>query len=558
VRPDSTLFRPGSISKLFVWTAVMQQVEQGKLDLDADVNTYIDFTVPHTFGKPVTLRDLMTHRPGFEETNKDLFVTSASDLHPMGEYLRAHLPRQIYPPGTVPAYSNYGATLAAYIVQRVSHQPFAEYVEDHIFRPLDMRTSTFRQPLPTSLEPLMSSGYARASAGAKGFEFIQVAPAGALSASAADMTHFMIAHLEGGRYEGHDILQPATVTTMHARQTGWPAPVPGMALGFYEESRNGRRIIGHGGDTDYFHSDLHLILDEGVGFFVSYNSEGQDEVPTRSVLFDAFMDRYFPDTTTRAPTVATANEDADRLAGDYESSRRSETNILAATALLGQATVTPNHQDTTITVQGLARLNGQPIHYREVGPLVFRAVDGHEQLAFSTDINGRRVAYSDFPFEILQHVDHWLDRKMVSATILALSVAVMVLTLLGWPVAAMVRRHYEHRLALTPGPRRLRFLVRLTCILDLTFLGLLTYLVNRVANIGSLGAAGDLEIHAVQILGVIGLVGAALSVVTAAAVWRWRQHWVWARVWMTVVGLACIGFAWFIIHWHMLNFDLVY
>src|SRR5581483_3903114 len=119
VSADNTLFRPGSISKLFTWTAVMQQVEQGKLDLDRDVNDYLDFKIPAKFGKPITLRNIMTHTPGFEETIEELFVKDAKDLKPLGDYLKQHLPTRIYPPGSTPAYSNYATAMAGYIVQRV-------------------------------------------------------------------------------------------------------------------------------------------------------------------------------------------------------------------------------------------------------------------------------------------------------------------------------------------------------------------------------------------------------------------------------------------------------
>jgi len=303
---DSTLFRPGSISKLFTWTAVMQQVETGKLDLDRDVNAYLDFRIPASFGRPITLRDLMTHRPGFEETVKDLAVDTATQLRPIGQYLRTHVPAQIFAPGTVPAYSNYGATLAAYIVERVSGQSFDDYVDQHIFTPLQMAHSTFRQPLPPPFVPLLSKGYDLGSQEPKPFELIEVAPVGALTTSADDITHFMIAQLGDGSYGGGRILQPATLATMHERQTGWPDSMHAFALGFYEESQNGHRIIGHGGDTQVFHSDLHLILDANVGFFVSYNSAGRDPASPRTVLLDAFLDRYFPAAGPPVPTLATA------------------------------------------------------------------------------------------------------------------------------------------------------------------------------------------------------------------------------------------------------------
>src|SRR5215471_17569751 len=213
VSPENTLFRPGSISKLFTWTSVMQLVEQGKLDLDRDVNDYLDFKIPPAWGKPITLRDIMTHRPGFEETVKELFVGSEKELSPIAQYLPAHLPARIFPPGTTPAYSNYATTMAAYIVQRVSGQPFNDYVEAHIFKPLGMEHATFRQPLTEALKPLMSKGYQEASGGAKEFEWVEAAPAGSVSASAESMTHFMIAHLQNGKYGDVQILKPETAAT---------------------------------------------------------------------------------------------------------------------------------------------------------------------------------------------------------------------------------------------------------------------------------------------------------------------------------------------------------
>src|SRR5438094_3802103 len=293
--PQDPLVRPGSISKAFTWTAVMQQVEQGKLNLDADVNQYPDCRIPQTFRQPTALRDIMTHRSGLEETIKDLFVGEEKDLTPVAKYLPSHLPAQIFAPGTVPAYSNYATTLAAYMVQRVSGQDFYDYVDQHFFNPLNMTRATFRQPLPKSLEPFMSKGYDLGSGKPKPCEWVEVAPAGSLSASAESMAHWMIMHLQNGRYGEAQILKPETAIQMHARQDGWPASMNAMCLGFYEQNLNGHRVISHGGDTELFHSDLFLILDSNVGLFVSYNSAGRpDHGDARGDLYIRFMDRYFP------------------------------------------------------------------------------------------------------------------------------------------------------------------------------------------------------------------------------------------------------------------------
>src|SRR5580704_11725419 len=158
VDPKLTLFRPGSVSKLVTWTAVMQLVEQGKIDLDADVNQYLDFKIPPRDGKPVTMRNLMQHVAGFEEQAKN--ILSEDPKAPGFEaLLKQWTPERVFAPGTTPAYSNYGASLAGYIVQRQSGESFDDYVEKHIFAPLDMTHSSFRQPLPPELAPLMSKGY---------------------------------------------------------------------------------------------------------------------------------------------------------------------------------------------------------------------------------------------------------------------------------------------------------------------------------------------------------------------------------------------------------------
>src|SRR5229473_2709771 len=346
VTADSTLFRPGSISKLFTWTSVMQMSEQGKLDLDKDVNEYLDFKIPPAYGKPITLKNIMTHSAGFEEIGRDLFVADAQHMYSLERFLKQHVPDRIFPPGIVPAYSNYATALAGYIVQRVSGKSFDQYVQDNIFTPLDMQRTTFVQPLPENLKPLMSNGYKKASDKAQPFEFVEAYPAGSVSTSAKDMSNFMIAHLQNGKFGDKQILKTETAKQMHSRLYGTDDRLNAMCYGFYEESRNGKRIIGHGGDTVYFHSDLHLILDENVGFFVSYNSAGKGETNPRSILFESFLDRYFPFTPPAGTKVDNAVADAKEIAGLYKSSRRFESSFLSVTTPLGEPKVIANTDGT--------------------------------------------------------------------------------------------------------------------------------------------------------------------------------------------------------------------
>ncbi len=556
VSPETTLFRPGSISKLFTWTSVMQQVELGKLDLDRDVNDYLDFKIPPAFGKPITLRNIMTHTTGFEETAKNLFVDSAEELRPTGEYLRVHMPARIFPPGATPAYSNYATTVAAYIVERVSGQNFNDYVEEHIFKPLNMTHATFRQPLPDALKPDMSNGYVLGSGEPKHFEYVQVAPAGSLSASAVDMTHFMIAHLQNGRYGDAQILKPETAIQMHARQQGvWPPSMNAMCLGFYEQWLDGHRSIGHGGDTISFHSNLHLILDANVGLFVSYNSPGRAEIDSRGLLFNKFMERYFPPPPSNEPTLATAAQDAAVVAGSYEVSRRFQTNVLAITTVLGETKVTVNPKDNTISMGGKG-LNQQPERFREIAPMVFRQVDGNSKIAFAPDPSGRQIAYIDYPFMVFQKISNPLNKQSVNYFIIGFSLCVIALTLLLWPVAAILRKHYEKPLSLEPAAKRLRLWVRLVCFAIVVFVvGLLIFVSSTDKP---LTERNDFGLHLLQVLGLLTGVGALIAIYSSLKSWGDSGQWFWYKLWNTFLALSCVGFFWFIYHWHLLNFHLNY
>src|ERR1700678_2681516 len=338
VDPKLTLFRPGSVSKLFTWTAVMQQVEQGKIDLDADVNRYLDFKIPPRDGLAITMRNLMQHTAGFEEQVKGL-ISEDPKAPGLEALLKQWGPERVFARGRTPAYSNYGAALAGYIVQRVSCETFDDYIEKHLFAPLDMQHSSFRQPLPEALAPLMSKGYVLGSGEAHPFEIVGPAPAGALSSPAEDMAHFMIAQLQDGQYNGNRILGAEAAETMHNSPLTVLPPLNRMELGFFETNINGREVIAHLGDTEYFHTSLHLFLRENVGFYVSFNSRGKEGAAgtLRNALFFDFSDRYFPsDEKDGQVDKETAARHAAVLSGRWVNSRGSQSDFLASVGLLGQ------------------------------------------------------------------------------------------------------------------------------------------------------------------------------------------------------------------------------
>ena len=225
---------------------------------------------------------------------------------------------------------------------------------------------------------------------------------------------------------------------------------------------DGHRIIGHGGDTVSFHSDLHLILDAKAGFFVSYNSPGA----RRLILAGSSLTSSWNGISQHRHRTNRRSRPPRRMPPRgwvYEVSRRFETNVLAVTTVLGETKITVNPKDNTISM-GVKGLNQQPEHFREIAPMVFRAVDGNAKIAFAPDPCGRRIAYIDYPFMVFQQVSDTFDKQGVNYFILGFCLCVIALTLLLWPVAAMIRKHYGKPLTLDPRAKRLRMLVRLVCI----------------------------------------------------------------------------------------------
>lgn len=520
VTPE-TMFRVGSITKLFVWTSVMQLVEQGKIDLDADVNTYLDVKVPQTFGKPVTMRNLMTHRGGFQEMLKNLGAQDTGKVD-LAKYIRENMPDQIFAPGTTPSYSNYGAAMAGYIVERVSGMPFDAYVDANILKPLGMTHSTLVAPLPKAFEDSMSKGYALASGGEQPFEIVNGYPAGSLSSSATDITKFMLAHLNGGALGDVRILKPETTAMMHDTVTAYDPRQNGIALGFYEETRNGMRIIGHGGDTIYFHSDLHLIPSQNVGFFVSYNSAGRGETPPRSALWGKFIDRYFPYEPPVAQDVKTGFTAQD-VAGNYITSRRADTSILKAITALSQPTVIAN-ADGSITVNAFTDLAGQPRIWDAFGNGVFQERFGQARLVFVKGEDGvMRLLANSAGVQIMERVTP-MNNALYIVMVVGGAMAILLWNLIGFPVAILVRRHYGVDQEWPVVDKALRLATMISSAALLTFVIGIFYTLAMTATTSTWAVTSALDPTLKHFQNVGWFAAAGLIAVAAHALFAWRSE----------------------------------
>ena len=558
VSPETTMFRTGSVSKLTTWTAVMQLVEQGKLDLDADVNQYLDFEIPPYDGQPITLRNIMTHTAGFQETVRRLISDNQGDMVSLDEYVKQDRPARIFPPGKVPAYSNYATALAGYIVERVSGLSFDDYVERNVFQPLGMTYSTFRQPVPERFEPFLSQGYGGGLRKPEKFEFVVPAPAGSQSASGAEMAKFMIAHLE----DGQGLMRPETARMMHDFVLHSLPPLDGMALGFYRDDVNGRRVIAHGGDTVYMHTNLALFIDDGVGLFVSVNSDGKGGSPRwlREALLARFADRYFPRELEGEPIDPDqAREHAQMMVGTYASSRGFETNFMSLLDLAGQEKVGLD-EDGGLVVASAANAAGQPRKWIEVEPFVWRDRDSDLRLAAKVE-DGEVTEWSfDTVSAIMtfRRVPWYKDTAWLLPAVLG-AVTIVLLSALAWPVGAIARRRFKA--AGRYQGRRLR-MQRIfhgwQWLVLLILAGWTAWFSIGMSTLSMLSGPLDPLLYALQILSPIVLFG--LLLLAGWNLWTARTErrgW-FALIWAVLLLLAAIALLWMAFVFNMFSFGTNY
>jgi CubicO group peptidase (beta-lactamase class C family) len=560
VNPQQTVFSIGSVGKVFTWTAVMQLVEQGKLDLEADVNTYLDFQIPATYPVPITLKHLMTHTSGFEDRWLGSAVLDESELLPVREFLISHMFARVRPPGYA-GYSNYNAMLAGYIVARASGQPYDQYIQEHILDPLGMRYSTAQFPAPPGLRPYASVGYTFEEGDFQAFPAYFSHPGGMPSgshqASVADMARFMIALLEEGSYSDTNIAEGRILagSTTQRLFTTLYSPDPrlrGTAYGLFDWTDNGQRTLGHTGYLPPMNSLLLLLPDQDLGVFVVYNSAGGGDLTVQHFGFQrAFFDHYYP-----APGVPAIQpptdfaERAGRFVGSYNTSSLYTTLVKIAGLFGGGYTAEiSNPGDGTL----LFSLEGQELHFVEVEPLYFRQVDGQSSIVFREDGRGRIThMFSDL---MPQYAEVKLDWYETSGFNMALLFACLLVFLSMIPVGLIhyirERRHEGDRKFVSSNPRAAYLLLLGISLLNLVFVIGFQMGVGQVES--NILLEPSLLLKIVLGLGVLSALLTAGALVYMLLVWKNSSLGIVGRAYYTLVTLAALAFVWFLNYWNLLG-----
>jgi CubicO group peptidase (beta-lactamase class C family) len=541
--PSASLVRIASITKLFTWTAVMQQVEAGRLDLDADVNQYLStFQIPAAYHEPVTLRILMSHTAGFEDWIIGTAARSAADVPPLGEYLAANVPARIRPPGEVSAYSNYGAALAGHIVAEVSGEPYDRYVQRHILGPLGMDHSTPAEPVPVPLAADLAASYNSDVTPPERvpFQFDKLAPDGSISATAEDIARFIAAHLDQG---GGGILAPETMAAMHERSFSADPLLDGYAHGFKERTINGHRALMHDGGWEGFVSALVLLPDCDLGVFMSVN--GTSGVEAAIDVMDLFFDRFAPEAEPAEAPVASTSEapttPAGPVAGFYAPTRRNESTMERLLTLLGSSRL-------TVDGDGTVRFRGD--QWRPVGDGLYQRVDGEQRLSFRIGPGGRRYVITDGPsYELLGVTD-----SLPANLVVLLVFLVAALTALAVPVAGAwrrIRRRRAPRRSVVGGWRLARSLAAGAALLGLVFLG--SIVVTLLGDTGDYIYGAPLGFRLLLTLPLLVLAVAVAAVASTVVSWRGSGASVVSRIHQVWLLTGTAALIWFVWQWNLIG-----
>lgn len=556
VIPEKTLFATGSSGKLFTWAAVLQLVEQGRLDLDADVNAYLgslEPRVPATFPEPVTLRHLLSHTAGFDN-QPGIFARRPEELVSAELYMVGHMPARVRAPGELAAYSNYGTSLAGVLVEEVTHTPIERYLEQQLFAPLGMDSTTLRQPLPDALAARAATGYTYADGAFQVAppHYVRLTAAGASYSTVTDVARFLRALLQDGRFGEAQIFSEATGRQLRQQLFAHDPRVSGMAYGLAEATLNGQHVLKHNGVIPTsFNSIVALLPEHGVGLYASYNSNGT--FAHGEHLLQAFLNHYYPAEPAVPAPLPEARQVAGQMAGTYRASNAFAASFAKLTALIPGSGYDDIQLvaalDGSVTTIGLGP---EPLRWTPVAPDVLRLADGRQDsygdLVFHADAAGKpsRLFIQNNPFRAYERVP-WYESGGFSVGLLGACSVVFLSALLGWPLMALRRRK-----APTPSAARaVSWLAGGAAALSLLFLPAVLVTVPEAISFGATpGLRGALTLPP--------LAGALLAGSALIALRAWPRLG-WGRVrrgHYLLVALAGLAYLWLLHSWNLLGLQL--
>jgi len=537
--PDQTIVRGGSIIKTITALAVMQLVEQGKLDLDADVNQYLThFQIPNTYDEPITTRELLHYTAGLDTRFISIRVESADAILPLSDYLAQHLTERVRPPGEIRSYNDFEIALAGLLVEEISGIPYDQYVQENIFKPLDMDSTSIY--LPNEDEGRVALGYrADGQPYSLNYYYINDAAGAGFNTTASDLARYMIMHLENGKYGDAQLLSEESAKELRTTRFQHDPHLPGIAYTFDEMYWGGLRVLAKSGGAPGFQNRMLLIPDLGVGIYFVQNRDYYARFS--SELEREFQQRFFPSSNTQPLQKEIPVSDLhelDRYAGYYvEMIDYSERSLEKVRSLMDQKQV-------IVDEQGRLKLDGSTL--QRIDDHLFQGSNTGNYVAFRENDQGK-ITHLFYYRTALKRVP-WQETFPVQIKLLGFALVTFLTALIGWLVAGLKRQGKFYGVS---GPLSLLYVGFL--------IGLGLLLAPVFAGADPPWAFSFAPPNELFLLLALPLVGAALTLVLAWQVFRsWKEKrggW-FVRIHNTLILLASFAFLFFLNTWNLLGYRL--
>lgn len=470
--PESTRLYAASEAKLFTAAAALQLVNQGKLDLDRDVNEYLeDLEVPDTYpGRPITLRHLLTYTSGFDYDVYGWSQWEEGELPSLEEFAGLVMPDRVRPPGHLTAYNNFDFVLAGRLIEIASGQSYENYVAEHVFEPAGMDRSSVGSASSndsSSLAPA-TDGYRPTEDGQEttGGHHSPATPTGAdVVTTSSDMGRFMNALLDEDAPLGEGIAEE-----LEDVQFSVDSDVPGVGFAFERRSINGHTVVTKDGDLPGVHHNLAMVPDDGIGIHVAYNGDGVDgsafwagKQLVRKVLDEKYPSEHADDgdsaaTGSGGDHATDGDTDASDFAGSYEPARTSQSTFARVSTLTAPVTVEAKGSGELVTT-GLSDDPAQSSQtWTQVGSNRFILDSGDQSLAFTDE--GAMVT-SQMPSNSFEPLP-WYQLPLLHLIALGIAAAGLLIVLIASPVRAVVGKVKKAERKDGAGGRTARLIAWLT------------------------------------------------------------------------------------------------
>ena len=550
-----------SLAKLMTFTGVVQLAERGEIAFTDEVNQYLETPLDDAGYAPIQIHHLLTHTEGFEDRTVGIVARTENDIQPLQPFFANTTPARVVAPGEMISYGNFGAVLAGVVIERVSGQNFADYMNANLFAPIGMETSSMRAPLPADIVATMAKEYTYESGAFQAIPLVypNVTPAGGLTSSGDDMARYMLMLLNDGEVDDQRVLSSASVQAMFAQQfTGHP-DLPGTTYGFMEQFENGQRILRRDGYGTESRARVMFIPEQNLGVFVYYNV-GENDL--RDAFFGQFLDEFYPAPNADSPTASDSAESRFAVDGFYAAVQSDQTTYGKLQILFAGLMQITTNEDGTVTINPInfdayAGI-GRPSQWIETSAGFFvRADDGEEgQLAFKQD-NGETYLFMGTGFLGAYHKLSWYEAPPFQA-LLAMIVLTAMLVNHILALVALLRarrnRSAAHRLVPAAWGVTLAFSVFGSALLPAMFYGIFAQ-GGMIAGLPAY-AFGTNPIVALggNLLWVVVLLALALTFIVVQ-VWRNGAQFgsAFTKFYLTFMVFAAVAYVWLVNFWNLLG-----